>query len=116
MSASKGTFTGGTVIQAELHIKGGLVGKGNVTIVGEVEGNIDVKGHCHIADGGKVKGDVHAKAVTVKGTVEGNIYAHEKVMVQESAKVEGNVSTPSIYIAEGASLNGAVTVDKSLSK
>lgn len=101
-----------TVIRENLVVKGGMVGKGNVTIAGTMEGNIDTKDAVNVQPKGKVTGDIAAREVTVSGLVEGNIVASSRLTIKETGRVNGDVRTPSIHIAEGAVIIGRLTVDR----
>lgn len=104
-----------TVIREGLELKGGMIGKGHVTIAGKIEGNVDVRGRVTIQPKGHVLGDIAAAEVVVSGNVKGNIQTQEKLTVNETGRVEGDVTTPSIHIAEGAKIVGRLTVDTGVS-
>src|SRR5918999_707966 len=60
-------------------IKGELSGSEDLTIEGQVDGRIDLKGNVlTIGPNGKIKAQVFAKAVVVLGEVTGNVTASEK--------------------------------------
>ncbi len=98
-------------------VKGDLTGNEDLTIEGTVEGRIDLPNNqLTIGAEGTVKAEVKAKSVVVIGHVNGNVTATEKAEVQQSGIVEGDLSAPRLIVAEGARLNGTVTMGDNASK
>src|SRR5581483_520823 len=90
-------------------IKGELNGSEDLTIEGHVEGRIDLRDHVlTIGPNGKIKAEIHAKAVVVLGEVIGNVGASEKVDIRENGSVDGDITAPRVAIAEGAHFRGSV--------
>jgi cytoskeletal protein CcmA (bactofilin family) len=89
-------------------IKGDLIGSEDLTIDGQVEGRIELKGHSLlIGPNAKVQATVMAKVVTVMGAVVGNITA-EKVDIRKGASVEGDIDSQKVVMADGAQLSGRI--------
>lgn len=98
-------------IGASIVIKGDLISSENLTIAGQVEGDVTVKEHSLvIAPQGAVRGNIHAGAVVVQGKVIGNITSAGRVDVGETGTVDGEITAPRMAVSEGASLNGRVRV------
>jgi len=96
-------------IGKSISIKGDLSGNEDLQIDGNVEGRIDLPSNqLTIGEDGKVKADIHAKAVIVVGHVTGNVSATERIQVEASGIVDGDVRAPRLVVQEGAVLNGAV--------
>jgi len=90
-------------------IKGELNGSEDLTIEGHVEGKIELRDHVlTIGPNGKIKAQLHAKAIVVLGEVIGNVTATEKVDIRENGSVEGDITSPRVAIAEGAHFRGSV--------
>src|SRR6478736_4717776 len=90
-------------------IKGELNGSEDLTIEGHVEGKIELRDHVlTIGPNGKIKAQLHAKAIVVLGEVIGNVTASEKVDIRENGSVEGDITSPRVAIAEGAHFRGSV--------
>lgn len=103
--------SGGNVasIGKSIVFKGDLTGDEDLQIDGSVEGGIQLANHeLTIGDTGRAQAQLYAKSVIVIGNVTGNITATERVELMASATVEGDIHTPSLVIADGAVLNGAV--------
>src|SRR4051794_34598046 len=90
-------------------IKGELNGSEDLTIEGHVEGKIELRDHVlTIGPNGKIKAQLHAKAIVVLGEVIGNVTATEKVDIRENGSGEGGITSPRVAIAEGAHFRGSV--------
>ena len=82
-------------------IKGELSGSEDLTIEGQVEGKIELRGNVlTIGPNGKIKAQVFAKACIVLGEVIGNVTASEKVDIRDNGSVDGDLTSPRVAIAE----------------
>ncbi len=98
-------------IGKSIQIKGDLTGNEDLVIEGNVDGRIDLPNNqLTVGAEGKVAAELHAKTVIVIGHVTGNIQAAERVEVQATGIVDGDVKAPRLIVAEGAVLNGSVTM------
>jgi len=96
-------------IGKSITIKGDLSGNEDLQIDGTVEGRIDLPNNqLTIGAEGRVKAEVHAKAVIVIGHVTGNLSAADRIQVEATGIVDGDVKAPRLVIQEGAMLNGGV--------
>lgn len=102
-----------TIISHEITIKGELLGDGDVTLEGRVEGKITLKKNLVVGEKGHVEADVHAATVTISGKVVGNVFAENKVEIVATGFLEGNIHSPKIVIAEGAHFKGSVDMSDS---
>jgi cytoskeletal protein CcmA (bactofilin family) len=94
-------------------IKGELSGSEDLTIEGQVEGKIELRGNVlTIGPNGKIKAQVFAKAVIVLGEVIGNVTASEKVDIRDNGSVDGDVTSPRVAIAEGAHFRGSIDMQR----
>jgi cytoskeletal protein CcmA (bactofilin family) len=95
-------------------IKGELSGSEDLTIEGQVEGKIELRGNVlTIGPNGKIKAQVFAKAVIVLGEVIGNVTASEKVDIRDNGSVDGDITSPRVAIAEGAHFRGSIDMQRS---
>jgi cytoskeletal protein CcmA (bactofilin family) len=99
-----------TYIAASARFSGQLSGTGTFVVFGEVEGNCDIRGPVTLASGGRWVGTLHADNVVVAGTVEGDVIAREKVEIGRSARISGSIRGASIAVAEGAIIEGDLSV------
>jgi cytoskeletal protein CcmA (bactofilin family) len=80
-------------------------------IEGKVEGKVSLPNNqLTIGADGSVKAEVAAKSVIVIGRVAGNVRGAERVEIQGTGIVEGDVAAPKLIVAEGAVLNGSISM------
>lgn len=98
-------------IGASIVMKGDVTSSENMTVAGQVEGDITVTEHALvIAAGGTVRGNIVARAVVVHGEVLGTITADARVEVTATGSVNGDIIAPRMMLAEGAKLHGRVGI------
>ena len=93
-----------------IKIKGEVRGEGNIRIEGELEGEIAIAGDCFIEGQGTIQGNITSNNLHVAGTVLGNLTASDRVEIHATGKITGDIRVPRISIADGASVNGNVSV------
>jgi cytoskeletal protein CcmA (bactofilin family) len=94
-------------------IKGELSGSEDLTIEGQVEGNIELRQNVlTIGPNAKIKAQVVARAVVVEGQVQGNIATSEKIEIRDKGSVEGDLSSPRVAIADGAHFRGTIDMQQ----
>lgn len=99
-------------IGASIVIKGDLTSSEDLTIAGQVEGDVAVPDHSLvIAHGARIRGKVVARTVAVHGEVRGTITASGKVEVGETGSVDGDIAAPRMSVTEGALLRGRLGVN-----
>jgi len=98
-------------IGKSISIKGDVVGDEDTILEGRVEGRVSLRNH-HLTIGpnGDVQGEVAAKQVTVVGKISGNVVASERIEVRETGRIQGDLIAPRLTVAEGAIINGAITM------
>ncbi len=90
-------------------IRGDVTGSEDLTIDGQVEGRIELRGHrLLIGPNAKVQAPVVARTVTIMGDVTGHITASDNVDISKTGSVEGNIDAPKVTMADGAHLCGRV--------
>ena len=99
-------------IGASITIIGDVSGDEDLTILGRVEGKIDLAKHSvTIGEGGRVKADIHAKLVIVAGEVDGNLVADEQILIRKTATMLGNLSAPRVGLEDGCCFRGSVEME-----
>ncbi len=94
-------------------IKGELSGSEDLTIEGQVEGEIQLKQHVlTVGPHGRIRAQIFAKVVVVLGEVVGNIKASDKVAIRDTGAVEGDIVAPKVAIAEGARFRGKIDMQR----
>src|SRR5262245_59288729 len=98
-------------IGKSISIKGDVVGDEDTILEGRVEGRVSLRNfHLTIGPNGDIQGEVSAKQVTVVGKIAGNVIASERIEVRETGRIQGDLIAPRLTVAEGAVINGAITM------
>ena len=90
-----------TMIGAGVTVHGNLVSESDVTIDGQLEGDVTATGDVTIGVNARVKGSVHGTNVTVLGHLKGNIIARGEASIRETGQVEGDITSAGIAINSG---------------
>jgi cytoskeletal protein CcmA (bactofilin family) len=96
--------SGSSVIGADLVIVGNLQSNGEVTVDGQVQGDLQAQ-RIIIGQHARITGGIIADEVIVQGMVMGSIRGN-RVTLQASSKVEGDIMHQSLAIEQGAYFEG----------
>jgi len=102
----KSIITTATLITGEIH------GKGDLTLEGQLNGNIEIDGLLVVGKKGNFNGEASAENMIIEGRIEGQIKASVKIEIRSSGYIQGNIICQQIVIAEGAFLDGKVKTKK----
>lgn len=100
----------GSLIRQGTIFDGTYHGDGDLTVEGEVRGNIDCKGSLVIREGAVVEATVAASVVQAAGRLTGDVVCSERFEAAPSAQVSGHITTPRLIIQEGARCDGQITM------
>ena len=101
-------------IGPSIAIVGDVVGEEDLTILGKVEGKIDLPKNCvTVGQSGRVKADIHARVVSVAGEVHGNLVASEQILIRRTATMLGNLTAPRVGLEDGCCFRGSVEMESS---
>jgi cytoskeletal protein CcmA (bactofilin family) len=106
-----GAHAPGSVLARGARVRGRISGEGDLTIEGEVEGDVTVSGALAIEEGGSITGDVGAASLVVSGVLRGDVDARGPVAVRAGANVEGDLSGSEVSLEEGAAFRGRIAAD-----
>ncbi len=95
-------------------IVGRLSGDGDLVVEGRIEGEVSLKGHLQVAEGGAVTAPVDASELTVEGTVDGDVEARGDVVVRSTGTLRGAIRAPRVGLDEGARFRGRIEMDVEL--
>jgi len=99
-------------IGKSLKIKGELSGNEDLTIEGNIEGQINLKDHnLTIGQNGKIVAEIRAKSVNVAGQVKGNIVAVDKIEVASTGVMLGDLTAPRVILADGCRFKGSIDME-----
>ncbi len=103
--SSTPTFIGaGSIFKGDLKCEGDLVVGGAVTGDGIVRGGVTLSGD------GSWHGTVEASSAVIAGTVQGALLIADKLEIRKTARVHGTVRAKSIAVAQGALIDGEMSV------
>jgi cytoskeletal protein CcmA (bactofilin family) len=106
------TSGGESRIGTAARIRGRVQGDGDLVVEGHVEGDLALRGHLTVAEGGSVSCDtVDADSVTIAGSLQGQVAASGAVQLASTARVRGNLKGSAVTIAEGARFSGRLDCD-----
>ena len=88
-------------------IKGEIVEENEITVQGNVDGDIQCK-DLIVGKTGSIKGKIKADTLYVEGSIEGEINIKEIVKMMSSSYVSGKITYGSLQINEGGKLVGEV--------
>jgi len=84
----------GAYLGAGTKINGKLNFEGQVTIDGEVEGEIVAQAHIIVGQQATIKGKVTAQSILVQGKVMADVVTEKKLEIQPPGTVMGSISAP----------------------
>lgn len=88
-------------------IKGEIVEENEITVHGNIEGDITCK-DLIVGKTGSIKGKIKADNLYVEGSVEGEIHVKELLKLMSSSYVSGKITYGSLQINEGGKLVGEI--------
>ena len=92
-----------------ISIKGEVKSEEPLTILGHVDGSVEVVGHpLTIAESGHATAVLLAATIVVSGAVQGSLCAHDRIVVSETAVVQGDLAAPAVRVADGAKVQGRI--------
>lgn len=97
-----------TIIGESILINGNLNGDEDLTVLGRVEGSINLTKTLNIEESGIVKANISVRNAIISGVVVGNITATDSVEITEVGRMVGDIKAPRVIIVDGARYRGAV--------
>ena len=97
-----------TIIGESILINGNLQGDEDLTVLGRVEGTINLTKTLNIEESGIVKANISVRNAVISGVVVGNITATDSVEITEVGRMVGDIKAPRVIIVDGARYRGAV--------
>ena len=92
--------------------KGDIQSDGNIQVFGRAEGTLTAKEDIWVAEGADVEATLTAKRVIVAGRVNGHVKASSRFEALPQGVIEADVSAPSFVVHEGATINGALSMQQ----
>ena len=105
-----------TVIAASVRVEGDFVSQGNVLIEGTVEGSLRTERNLRVGEQASISADVFAANASVAGEIKGNVSVSERLELEPTARVVGDIQTKILVVANGASIDGRISMDQQETK
>jgi cytoskeletal protein CcmA (bactofilin family) len=99
-----------TVIAESTTVVGDIETRGPLMVSGHVRGNGKVGGTLSVSKSADWEGDISAKSAVLAGKITGRIHIEDKLEVSASAVITGEITAKVLAIANGARIEGEVTV------
>jgi cytoskeletal protein CcmA (bactofilin family) len=99
-----------TVISESTTVVGDIETRGPLMVSGQVRGNGKVGGTLSVSKSADWQGDISAKSAVLAGRITGRIHIEDKLEVSASAVIVGEIMAKVLAIANGARIEGDVTV------
>jgi cytoskeletal protein CcmA (bactofilin family) len=96
----------GTIVGSNVKLTGTLKDANDITIFGQIDGEVISENNVMIEENATVKGPITAKTITISGTVNGSITAEVKLEITPSGKVNGSITSRDLIIKSGAQFDG----------
>lgn len=96
----------GTIVGANVKLAGTLKDVNDITIHGQIEGEVISEKNVTVEQTAMVKGPIKAQNILISGKVVGEIEAYESIELSESGNVSGSINTKKLSIKPGAVFNG----------
>ena len=99
-----------TVISESTTVVGDVETQGPLMVSGQVRGNGRIGGTLSVSKSAHWQGDISARQAVLAGKVTGRIVVEEKLEISASAVIVGEIVAKVLAIANGARIEGEVTV------
>jgi len=111
-AAAPADIQAGIAIGPSISIVGELSGDEDLTILGRIEGNVNLPKHSvTIGRTARVVADIRAKTVSVEGELKGNLQATEQILIRKTATMLGNLAAPRVGLEDGCRFKGSVDME-----
>jgi cytoskeletal protein CcmA (bactofilin family) len=99
-----------TVISESSTVVGDIETRGPLMVSGHVQGNGKVGGMLSVSKSAHWEGDIEARQAVLAGRITGRIHIEDKLEISASAVITGEIVAKVLAIANGARIEGEVTV------
>jgi len=99
-----------TVIAENTTVVGDIETRGPLMVSGNVQGNGKIGGMLSVGKSANWEGNIEARQAVLAGRVTGRILIEDKLEVSASAVISGEIVAKVLAIANGARIEGEVTV------
>ncbi len=100
-----------TIIAQGVKVEGDFKSNGDISIDGELNGVLQTASSLQIGESAVIHADVSAKSAVIAGVVVGNVQIEDGLQLLASSNVTGDILTSRLSIAEGAVINGRISMN-----
>lgn len=100
-----------TIIAQGVKVEGDFRSNGDITIDGELNGSLQTAASLHIGESAVIHAEVSAKNAIIAGTIVGNLHVEDGLQLLSTSNVSGDIATNRLSIAEGAIVNGRISMN-----
>lgn len=97
-----------TTIGATIKIRGEFESAEDVSILGNISGEIETSADIFVETGGSLEASVRTRNIDVRGKVIGNIEASDRFEIHDGGSVTGDVKAPRVILSDGAKYKGHI--------
>jgi cytoskeletal protein CcmA (bactofilin family) len=102
-----------TTIGASLVITGELTCDEDLTIAGTIRGSVSIRnGSLTVTERAVLDSNLRAPRIVIGGAVTGSVAATERIELTATAKVNGSLSANQVVLADTATFNGQIDMDR----
>ena len=101
------SFPSTLIIGSSANIKGNVKDDNEITIYGNVEGDIECK-KLTVGKSGSAKGKIITENLVIEGNVDGDIKVKDHLTIYSSGQTSGKISYGSINIDDGGKIEGEI--------
>ncbi len=105
-----------TIVGSSVKLKGTLKSEGDITIDGNINGEIKTRGTVTVGPNANIIASIIAKNINISGTVQGNVIAEEKLSITETGRVFGDITANIISISPGALFTGKSNMSEKINE
>lgn len=99
-----------TIIAQGVKVEGDFKSNGDITIDGELNGSLQTAAALHVGESAVIHAEVGAKEAVISGIIVGNLRVEDGLQLTASSQVSGDIVTQRLSIAEGAVVNGRISM------
>ena len=99
--------TSSSIIGKGTSVEGNIETNGNISVEGEVKGNVVSKSKVALGPSSYVEGKVLADNAIIAGEIQGSVEIGELLTLKPTAVIHGDIMTNKLVVESGATFNGS---------
>ena len=99
--------TSSSIIGKGTSVEGNVETSGNISVEGEVKGNVTSKSKVVLGPSSYIEGKVWAINAIIAGEIQGSVEVGELLTLKPTAVIHGDIITNKLVVESGATFNGS---------